>query len=284
MVKLPKSKSLSLTSYFAQDYENINLQDFWINIKETNEGREIYASPKQVNESGVTSYPAHISIFGNYNIYNALAAFSCIYSFKPQQDKAKDLINALGNLQNIEGRMNFLWQDPTVIVDFAHTPNAMEKALSSAQSLRDSKYPDGKIWVIFGCAGLRDHYKRPAMGAIAHKYGDVVLITSEDPRTESLAKINEAIIAGFNDAKEEYKLETYSKDTVYTPQQYKQIFRFDEPSLQSRQDAINFALTNAAKSDIVIMLGKGHETSMCFGETEYAWNDIKAVQQILHTS
>ncbi|MBI2326068.1 UDP-N-acetylmuramoyl-L-alanyl-D-glutamate--2,6-diaminopimelate ligase, partial [Candidatus Collierbacteria bacterium] len=111
--------------------------------------------------------------------------------------------------------------------------------------------------LVFGCAGLRDHQKRPLMGRIAHQLASLVIITAEDPRTERVADIFQQIISK-------------------TPSRNPKIIREDD-----RQRAINLAISLAKIDDIVVITGKGHEKSICFGNTEFPWSDQKAVRKAL---
>jgi UDP-N-acetylmuramoyl-L-alanyl-D-glutamate--2,6-diaminopimelate ligase len=142
------------------------------------------------------------------------------------------------------------------IVDFAHTPNALENALQTARDLAQ-----GHVYVVFGCAGLRDRAKRPWMGEIAGQLADGVVITAEDPRTESLDDIMEEIAVGCRRAG---RVEGEG------------FWRIGD-----RGGAIDWALQRAAPGDVVIITGKGHEQSLCFGTTEYPWSDHKAVRDSL---
>ncbi len=144
-----------------------------------------------------------------------------------------------------------------VIVDFAHTPYALESALKTARELTH-----GRVIAVFGCAGLRDVQKRAWMGEIAGTYADITIVTAEDPRTEPLAQINSQIAAGLHKANR---------------MQDKDYFILD-----NRADAIHFAINRLAQpEDIVILCGKGHERSMCFGATEYPWSDQDAARKAL---
>lgn len=268
------------TYYSVKNLEKIKQSKFVITTTEiSNNETAVVASPsgrKTVLKDN--NYFSGISLFGDYNINNALAAFSCFNSLKVANPEliAKSLIN----LKNITGRMNFLFQHPTVIVDFAHTPNAFEKALSSVKELVKE---NGRLWVIFGCAGLRDQYKRPEMGKFAYDYADNILITAEDPRSESLHEINKQIIQGFRRTDDQFTIETYYPELKYEELQdgKKFIARFDEPNPNSRRNAIKFAIDNANKNDVILILGKGHEKSICFGTKEYPWNDIEETKSLI---
>jgi UDP-N-acetylmuramoyl-L-alanyl-D-glutamate--2,6-diaminopimelate ligase len=121
---------------------------------------------------------------------------------------------------------------------------------------------DGRVIVVFGCAGLRDREKRPVMGRLAGELADLVIITAEDPRTESLEEIMEtSASAAAASGKRE------GVDLWQVP---------------DRGEAILRACQMARAGDVVIACGKGHEQSMCFGMTEYPWDDREAMRRALH--
>jgi UDP-N-acetylmuramoyl-L-alanyl-D-glutamate--2,6-diaminopimelate ligase len=142
------------------------------------------------------------------------------------------------------------------IVDFAHTPNSLRRSLSTARTLTS-----GRIIAVFGCAGRRDIEKRVVMGEIAAELADITIITAEDPRSEELetiiAEISKAMMA-----KGAVEGETFER-------------------IPDRGRAIYRAVQLARPGDLVIALGKGHEQSMCFGETEYPWDDRQAMRAAL---
>ena len=161
--------------------------------------------------------------------------------------------------------MEILKNEPyTVIVDYAHTSNATEKALTSARKLVKN---DGRLIHVFGCAGHRDFYKRPDMGKISNELSDVTILTAEDPRQEKLSDINDAIEKGWRMGS--------NKEG--------QLFRFDymERDVEVRRDAIKKAFEIVKPGDVIIVTGKAHENSLCFGQTEYPWNDIEEVKKLL---
>jgi len=144
------------------------------------------------------------------------------------------------------------------IVDFAHTPNALRHALATA---RDMTEGEGRVIVVFGAAGLRDREKRMLMGRIAGRLADLVILTAEDPRTESLeAILEESATAAESVGKQE------GADLFQIP---------------DRGEAIRRACQMAGTGDVVIACGKGHEQSMCFGTTEYPWDDRQAMRLAL---
>ena len=148
-------------------------------------------------------------------------------------------------------------RDFTAIVDFAHTPNALDGAIAAARAMTD-----GRVIVTFGCAGLRDREKRRLMGEVAGRAADKIVITAEDPRTESLDEIidvtAQALVA-------EGRVEGV-----------------DFWRVPDRGEAIALACSLAKPGDVVMACGKGHEQSMCFGEVEYPWDDRAAMRAALH--
>ncbi|MGI6368417.1 MAG: UDP-N-acetylmuramoyl-L-alanyl-D-glutamate--2,6-diaminopimelate ligase [Anaerolineae bacterium] len=190
-------------------------------------------------------------LIGLYNVYNILAALATGWS---QGIPAQALVEGVARVQGVEGRMERVeaGQPFTAMVDFAHTPNAMEKALETARGLTQ-----GRVIVVFGSAGLRDVAKRAWMGEIAGRLADRVVITAEDPRTEPVEEIMAEIARGCERAGRQD-----GSDYV---------------RVADRAEAIARALAMALPGDLVIACGKGHEQSMCYGEIEYPWSDRAAV-------
>jgi len=234
-------------------------------------------------------YEVIIPILGEYNISNAQCAI------KATEDLVggKRIVEALAAFKGITGRMEVVRQKKpcTVIVDFAHTANALKNALLTVEKIKDK----GRVISVFGTAGLRDRYKRPQMGHYASKYADIVIITAEDPRTETLSLINDAILKG---ALKKYGVlvkrfvnkKTFAKVSItkiiknindVLEQKKKPVVVFDEQNVHSRENAIELALRIARSEDIVIITGKGHEQSLCFGKTEYPWSDQSMVKSLL---
>lgn len=195
-------------------------------------------------------------LVGRYNVSNILAAMGAALALGLSPEAMRV---GVAGVRGVIGRMERIdrGQPFTVIVDFAHTPNALENALATARDLAGK----GHVWVVFGCAGLRDRLKRPWMGEISGRCADRVVITAEDPRTESLDEIMEEIAAGCRRAG-------------------RQAGR-DYCRVGDRGEAIDFALSHAQAGDVVLVTGKGHERSMCFGTIEYPWSDQDAVHASL---
>lgn len=214
--------------------------------------------------------PLKPKIMGDFNLLNCLTA-AAIARLVDIPDAC--ITKAIAQFTGLPGRMEELPTDKPfrVIIDFAHKPNAMEHALASARNMTR-----GKVIVVFGCAGLRDHVKRPTMGEIAARFADYTVLTAEDPRTEDVRDIIDQISLGCdNGGAEEAKRTTRIPAKGSTKKYYWRI--------PDRQEAINFAIRKLAEpGDIVMLLGKGHETSMCWGKTEYPWNEKEAARKALY--
>ena len=221
-----------------------------------------------------------LPILGLYNVENAIAAINVSNLIGLSY---KQIANSLKVFNGLEGRMQVMQREPFyIIVDFAHNSDSLEKSLSAVKKLAK-----GKIINVFGSAGLRDIEKRFLMGEISGRYADITIVTSEDPRTEPLKQINSQIIEGvekggakllkrFEDTSD---YENYEIDSAELKN--KVAFAFDEESINSRVDAIKFAIQIAREGDLVIIEGKGHEKSLCFGETEYPYSDQEVVTKTI---
>lgn len=208
-----------------------------------------------VHYPGMT-FSIRTPLIGRYNVPNSLAAIALTVVGLDVPIPATQ--EAFRTFPSIPGRMERidLGQDFMAIVDFAHTPNAIKQALLTARELTD-----GRVIAVFGSAGLRDLQKRKLMPEIAVGIADEIILTAEDPRTESL----DAILADMAEG----ALRGGGKEGMDF---------WVEPD---RGDAIRAALARAEEGDLVILCGKGHEQSMCFGKVEYAWDDRTALRAAL---
>ena len=201
-------------------------------------------------------------LVGAFNVSNILAAASVGVALGVELDAIRE---GVATVHTIPGRMERIeaGQDFLAIVDFAHTPNALQRVLTtSAHMARTMAEENGKLIVVFGCAGLRDREKRTMMGRIAGELADLVVITAEDPRTESL---------------DEIMAESAAAATAAGKREGVDLWRVPD-----RGEAILLACQMARTGDVVIACGKGHEQSMCFGTTEYPWDDREAMRRALH--
>lgn len=270
-----KDKNYSLLEYGVKDIEKIKLENFIIEVEDKNNIKQITAKSINKVSKDRNQYQTAINLVGQYNLFNALAAFSVFYGFNDSNPEA--CAKGIKNLKHIAGRMQIINEQPQVIIDFAHTPNGILNALKSIKNNKTR----GRLWVVFGCAGERDKYKRPAMGKIAFDYADNIMITGEDPRSENLFDINDQIIEGFKNQDVEFVIQSYYEGLEYDNSQQKFIVRFDEPNENCRINAIHFAIKNAEADDTVLILGKGHETTINFGGKEIAWSDEKTALEAL---
>ncbi len=203
-------------------------------------------------------------LFGDFNISNCLAAISAAWvglGIEPEL-----ISRGIANLSGVPGRMERidLGQNFTAIVDFAHTPNALKVSLETARQMLKgvtSSHGNARLIAVFGSAGLRDRQKRRMMAEVSAELADISILTAEDPRTESLSGILDEMAGG---AREKGGVEGQSFWRV-----------------PDRGEAMRQALKLAKPGDIVISCGKGHEQSMCFGNTEYPWDDRIAMRAAL---
>ncbi len=201
-------------------------------------------------------YNLSTNLKGRYNIYNIMASIATVLELEIPTKKIKE---ALLKIPDLEGRWDVVKEKPfQVIIDFAHTPNALENVLKRGDQIRKK---GNNLIVVFGCAGKRDNFKRGKMGAISAKYADKIILTAEDPRGEDVELINNEIIEGIK--------ETQKENTEYF-------------SIPDREKAIKKALEIAKKGDIIITTGKGHEKSMNIdGKVELPWDEKKIVLKLL---
>ncbi len=191
---------------------------------------------------------------GLFNAYNAVLAASMAKSIGIDNEA---IINGLANFEGVKGRLEWINNDLgiDVMVDYAHTPDGIEKLLDFAQSV--SK---GKVHIVFGSAGKRDYAKRPLMGQAAAKFADRVFVTDEEPRDEDPKQIRDDIMAGIN--------EIGMNDKAI--------------SIADRGEAIRAALEVADKGDMVIIAGLGHQMEREIGDGEHiSWNDIAETKKII---
>lgn len=206
--------------------------------------------------------PFEAHLLGEFNLSNCLAAITLgIGVLNLPHHLVQQGISSLpavsGRMERIDMNQEFPGvQDFITFVDFAHTPNALQRALAAVRGLTS-----GRIIAVFGSAGLRDRAKRRLMAEVSARLADLTVLTAEDPRTESLSAILAEMASG---AKSQGGIEGQS------------FWR-----IADRRDAIRFAVNQARPGDLVISCGKGHEQSMCFGETEYAWDDRVAMRAAL---
>lgn len=196
-------------------------------------------------------------LVGDFNVSNILAATTVALVLDVPvtaiQEGVWKTVGIVGRMERIDEGQDF-----TAIVDFAHTPNGLTRALETARTMTE-----GRVIAVFGCAGERDVQKRAWMGGIGARLADITVMTAEDPRRESLDAILDEMARGAEEAGGE------EGRTFYR--------------VADRARAIQFAVDLAQPGDLVIACGKGHEQSMCFGSVETPWSEHAAMRAALRT-
>ena len=194
------------------------------------------------------SFPVCLPLIGDVNVHNALGAIAVGVTLGMSLGT---LASRLSDLPQVPGRLELVSQAPTVLRDYAHTPDALERALAAIRP-----FVEGRLIVVFGCGGDRDRGKRPQMGAAAEKGADVVIVTSDNPRTEDPERILDDIESGMTTGRHE--------------------------RIEKRRDAIRRALDEAEPGDVVLLAGKGHETYQIQGTTKAHFDEKEIVNELLN--
>jgi UDP-N-acetylmuramoyl-L-alanyl-D-glutamate--2,6-diaminopimelate ligase len=197
---------------------------------------------------------AHVALplIGDFNIANALAAAATALALGVGLG---EVVERLSNAPQVPGRLERLRTSPTVLRDYAHTPDALDRALRAVRPFtRDADGTASRLIVVFGCGGDRDRGKRPEMGRIAETLADVVFITSDNPRTEDPDRILDDIETGMT--------------------------RHAHRRVEDRRTAIAEALRLAQPRDVVLLAGKGHETYQIRGTVSYPFDERQIVEEL----
>lgn len=191
------------------------------------------------------------NIPGGFSVYNSLCAIASVcalgFSFS-------DVVKAIGTASTVKGRLELLKTntDYGVIIDYAHTPDGLEKALNAVRG-----FTKGRVITLFGCGGDRDKTKRPKMGRMATDLSDIVIVTTDNPRTEDPDEIIKDILIGTVGSKAEVV------------------------SITDRSEAIAYALKIAEKGDTILLAGKGHETYQVIGKERVHYDEREIVAEAL---
>ncbi|RIY37871.1 Mur ligase family protein [Psittacicella gerlachiana] len=195
----------------------------------------------------------NIPLLGIFNAYNILTTITSLYLYGLDLEQ---ILNYVPEFKSVKGRMEVIPNslNKTVVVDFAHTPDALSKAIESIKvHFKDT--PNSKITVVFGCGGDRDASKRPIMGKIASTLADKVIITDDNPRSEDPEKISQQIYEGVINS---------SAEVTY---------------IANRKQAIIQAIEQAQPGDCVLIAGKGHETEQIIGSQTLHFSDQETVNE-----
>jgi UDP-N-acetylmuramoyl-L-alanyl-D-glutamate--2,6-diaminopimelate ligase len=195
---------------------------------------------------GSERLPVQLPLIGDFNVMNALGAAAAGYALGIHTSQ---IASRLSSLPQVSGRLERVHDSPAVLRDYAHTPDALERALAAVRP-----FARGRLLVVFGCGGDRDKGKRPVMGAIAERLADLAIVTSDNPRTEDPERILDDIEAGMSGDNHE--------------------------RIVDRREAIQRALDLAEPHDVVLLAGKGHETYQVRGTTKYPFDEAEIVREL----
>lgn len=273
--RLPKANGIEPLAVLNRDDSSYDFLHERVSVRQvaygTNPGADVWADTVHHDADGLHfvahgpgfSVPVYSNLMGLFNVSNCLAALSATVLGLGIDAQAAS--QGIAVLRGVPGRMEqiSMGQSFIAIVDFAHTPNALQQALKAVRDMTS-----GRVIAVFGSAGLRDREKRRMMAEVSTELADLSILTAEDPRTESLENILEEMAQGAR-----------SKGGI----EGQTFFRVPD-----RGEAIRRAVRLARKGDVVIACGKGHEQSMCFGTVEYAWDDRvamrAAVAELIHAT
>jgi UDP-N-acetylmuramoyl-L-alanyl-D-glutamate--2,6-diaminopimelate ligase len=238
----------------AQTYAgDASLTAVWVGAGESGwlADRDLHATQVRLGTRGISleldgsfgKLSVNTQLMGRFNAENSLVVIACLLALGVS---LSDAARALADCTAVPGRMEVLNTDardkPTAVVDYAHTPDALAKALGAAR-----EHCAGALWCVFGCGGDRDPGKRPIMGAIADELADQIIVTDDNPRSENPQAITQAILSG---------IKSRSVRVIH-----------------DRGDAIATALKEARPPDLVLIAGKGHEDYQIYGDTRRSFSD-----------
>lgn len=235
-------------------YQSLSPSIFGIGYSLNHPDADIYAQNIQMTLQGISADittpwgedKLHTPLIGRFNLYNILAVIGVLGLHYP----LKKILQCIETLPAVPGRMQCIrshsTEHPLMIVDYAHTPDALKNVLTTAREILEKTH--GKLWCVFGCGGDRDVGKRPEMGKIAEKLADHVIITNDNPRSEDPQCIADAILAGI-------------------------AFPRKANIILDREIAIKHAVQQAKSHDIIVIAGKGHENYQIIGTEKRFFSD-----------
>ena len=194
-----------------------------------------------------------MALLGNFQIFNSLTALGIVLATQKENDVAF-LVNELRNLKGVAGRLECVTarnSPAPIIVDYAHTPDALKNALLSLRG-----HVSNRIICAFGAGGERDKSKRKIMGQVAKEHADLCVITDDNPRSENPKTIRDQILDGCPEG----------------------------ISIEGRRNAIEFGVSQLKNGDLLLIAGKGHETTQEINGQKINFNDVEVVQEILKST
>lgn len=241
-----KVTAAQIITYGIQEQSDVRATDIQITSKGTQFKLHSFAGNTDIQTK----------LIGKFNVYNSLAAIAAVLV---EGVSIESVRKSMEDMPTVDGRMQVVdeGQDYLVVVDYSHTPDGLENALSTIQ-----EFAEGRIICVFGCGGDRDRTKRPIMGEVSAKYSDYVIVTSDNPRTEDpeaiLKDIEPGVIAG-GKASDSFELIT------------------------SREEAIRKAIEMASPKDVVLIAGKGHETYQEINGIKYDFDDRQIAKDAIRS-
>ena len=247
-----RNKRIAIVNSDDQNYKDFMLSNNY-NVKVGKFGdfkiKDIKLNDDSLNLkfSFKNDYFKHLNMVGKYNAYNYLEAVAALVylNFDINEILKIDVFTPPGRMYIVK------YKDNTIFIDYAHTPDAMEKVLKSV-----NEFKKNRIITIFGCGGDRDRFKRSIMGDIASNYSDKVIITNDNPRNEDDDSIIFDIVGGIK--KDNFEI------------------------VKNRKDAIIKGISYLGKNDILLILGKGHEDYQIIGNTKNHFSDLEVVREIIN--
>jgi len=243
---MAQDTSANVVTYGTSDAADVQFEV----VESRTSGLELrFTTPGFDDETLDSAATRTFRLAGRFNAYNLAAAFCAVVSLGYDPDAVLDV---LCQAPPVPGRFDQLSFDDetTVVVDYAHTPDALENILTAVRETT----PDGaRLWCLFGCGGDRDAAKRRTMGSLAETLADRVIVTNDNPRTEDPGSIMNDIRRGMSRPG-------------------------DAEWIADRDAAIRFAADRAAPGDVVLIAGKGHETYQVVGSTRHAFDDREKAQ------
>lgn len=231
---------LPITTYGIDNWANLLAKDITI----TNSYVDFKVKLTDRNERVKTGIP------GRFSVYNSLASICIAQKYGVDSDTIKEALAEVrvpGRSEMVDNKLEL-----PIMIDYAHTPESLKSILSAVKI-----YTRGKVIVVFGCGGNRDSSKRPAMGEVAGKTADYIIITSDNVRNEEPEIIAGQIEDGIKKTKGKYEI------------------------ILDRREAIKKAISMTSKRDIVVLAGKGHETEQEIGNKKYPFDERKIVREII---
>ena len=195
---------------------------------------------------GSEAHEVHLPLIGDFNIPNALGAAAAAWALGLSGAR---IAGALSNAPQVPGRLELISEAPAILRDYAHTPDALERALDAVRP-----FTKGRLIAVFGCGGDRDKGKRPEMGAIAARKANIAIVTSDNPRTEDPEKILDDIEAGMGGVKHE--------------------------RIEDRRSAIARAMDLWSEGDVIVLAGKGHEDYQIRGTEKLPFDERVIVNEL----